>query len=158
LKLLGCGDNKYGQLGLSQTEKSLEKLTVIDNSKESFSLVKDVVCGWNHTLILNDKGEAYITGRGDFGQQGNGKLKNNYGFSKIILPSAIRKIFSGSESSYAVTNENELFAWGWNEHGNLGMSHKKNTPIPIKVPLPSQTEYQIYAGGASFFVSYSKQF
>jgi protein ATS1 len=30
----------------------------------------------------------------------------------------------------------ELWAWGWNEHGNLALGHCEDVRMPTRIPLP----------------------
>lgn len=66
--LLMCGWNNKGQLGLGDTEDRALLCHV-----QGLPPVKQVSCGWNHTLAITDAG-LYVWGSNTFGQLGTGKL------------------------------------------------------------------------------------
>lgn len=84
-----------------------------------------------HTLLLTDTGRVYSWGRGPDGQMGHDCKK------ELIKPTLISKleqhhvidIAAGLDYSLALTNQNELFAWGCNTCGQLGLicSNHANT-------------------------------
>ncbi|KAF8309997.1 RCC1/BLIP-II [Clavulina sp. PMI_390] len=46
-------------------------------------------------------------------------------------------VLSDSESPSNVTSQREAWGWGWNEHGNLGLVHTEDVPLPTKIwPTP----------------------
>ena len=45
----------------------------------------------------------------------------------------IDDIYCMSESFIVKTRNNELYSWGWNEHGNLGFGDKINRNKPEKI-------------------------
>ena len=30
----------------------------------------------------------------------------------------------------------EIWAWGWNEHGNLGLGHTEDVQLPLRISMP----------------------
>ena len=76
-----------------------------------------------------------ICGDNKYGQLGMKDKKE--GFQQISFEGNISEIHCMSESYLAkVEREDkfELYAWGWNEHGNLGCGDKedRNQPTMIK--------------------------
>lgn len=88
--------------------------------------------------------------------------------SQVIFPALIQKarldsLVCGSEHVVATlsyeseergdtagTVEREAWAWGWNEHGNLGLGHTEDVPIPTRIWPPSiniKTSSNLAAGG-----------
>lgn len=37
-----------------------------------------------------------------------------------------------------MTEEDEIYVWGWNEHGNLGTGNKEDSDIPVKLEIDSK--------------------
>ncbi len=106
-------------------------------------------------LPLED-GNAYITGRGNFGQQGQGenKLEDRFGFHLIQLNGFVKRVKSGSEASYVVTQDDELYVWGWNEHGNLATGDKEDRHSPVKLNLDFKgKDPQVFCGGAAVIIA-----
>jgi alpha-tubulin suppressor-like RCC1 family protein len=70
----------------------------------------------------------------DFGQRGSGGTP---GFPSIIqnVPS-IRSVFVGGHHSCAVTNDDRLYCWGYNDSGQLGLGDRDNRSVPQQVMIP----------------------
>jgi alpha-tubulin suppressor-like RCC1 family protein len=52
-----------------------------------------------------------------------------------------------------MSENGQLFAWGWNEHGNLGNGSTANSPLPVRVQLKDLPVVDCFAGsGHSFAV------
>lgn len=71
--VIGFGDNSEGQLGEAQEEDSQEIVRIdLGNSKR----ISYVSCGWNFTLLMDETGTVYSSGRGENGELGRGKTSN----------------------------------------------------------------------------------
>jgi len=67
----------------------------------------------------------------------------------------VAKVICGSESSFlSLPCGRCVWAWGWNEHGNLGVGDKENKYFPAKVLLPHGISKvgTIRAAGATLIV------
>jgi alpha-tubulin suppressor-like RCC1 family protein len=164
------GDNKYGQLGFANEVSENRKGAV--NCYEGKKLILDILrseerahkisCGWNHTVIMTDKGRVYMTGRGDFGQQGNGLRNHVFGFCEVqlLLGGRVKDVVSGSEHVIAYCEDGSVWGWGWNEHGNVGVKEFNNGEDVLRPTLidldysriDSNEELQeiVCGGGISF--------
>lgn len=149
--LYGWGCNKYGQLGQLPEKKKAHPVTKLGISFK----ISDISCGWNHTLALTDDEQAWITGRGNFGQQGNNKNEDIFGFHLVKLDKEVKlkRIKSGSEAGYVVTEEDKVYVWGWNEHGNLATGDKEDRISPVKLDINLKgKDPQIFCGGAAVII------
>ena len=104
------GDDKYEQV--SKINQFLE-----------YSQVKQIDLGWTHVVILLKNGQIKAFGRNDYGQI-SCNLDENISFSQIS---------SGYEHCLAISDTQDLYSWGWNEHGNCGLGHTENVFTPKKV-------------------------
>ena len=48
----------------------------------------------------------------------------------------INKVIAGGETSFAIDTDKNLFAWGWNEHAQLGFESSSIVMEPRQVKLP----------------------
>ena len=69
-----CGKNDYGQICLENTE-NIKIFTKILGHNENGDSIKQVCCGYYHTLLLSQNGTVTGFGRNDYGQLGEKKKK-----------------------------------------------------------------------------------
>lgn len=83
--------------------------------------VKDLVCGSNHALALNEKGSVFSWGSGQQNQLGRRIVERNkqHGLQprEFGLPKNIVHIGSGSDHAFAVNADGKVYAWGLNSFG-----------------------------------------
>ncbi len=76
-------------------------------------------------MLLLDDGRVYGMGRNDRGQLGLGVYgpKRQFGAVQIMAlqKTNVRRLYCGASHAFAVTSEGELYAWGRNDSGQLGL-------------------------------------
>ena len=77
--LWGCGDNQYGQLGLG----SITNKTTFTQITTNTNNIKQVCCGYHHTIILKNDGTLWITGHNNDGRLGLGDRIIRYTFTQV---------------------------------------------------------------------------
>ena len=116
-----------------------------------------VSAGNNHTMALDDRGQVWVWGDNYFGQIGNGgittyldpeydedpdeeywpvfegNIKNadNDAYRPQLIMGGVRAIYARENSSFAITDNGELFAWGQNDMGQLGDGTRINRLVPV---------------------------
>ena len=45
----------------------------------------------------------------------------------------MKMIAAGAEHTAAVTEDGDLYGWGWGRYGNLGLGDRNDRPVPEKV-------------------------
>ena len=102
--------------------------------------------GYCHTLALSDSGSIYSLGCGEDGQRGapevvkiDGSVHSDVvlpSFTEIALPSKRKAltIASGLNHSLAIDEAGDVWAWGSNEYGQLGLPGDSSYGLPTKVP------------------------
>ncbi|KAK3252817.1 hypothetical protein CYMTET_37910 [Cymbomonas tetramitiformis] len=84
--------------------------------------VARIACGARHTLLLATDGHVYACGWGLYGQCGTGDTADEL----EALPVAglgglgICELSAGMSHSVALTSSGDVYAWGWNDAGQLG--------------------------------------
>lgn len=88
--------------------------------------IKKIVCGENHVLALDTKGELYVWGFGDYGQLGY-RWSPRVPSYRCLTPSKFRlrrhkfaNIGSGSFHSFAIQEDGTVWGWGSNLYGEAG--------------------------------------
>ncbi|XP_044271958.1 RCC1 domain-containing protein 1 isoform X1 [Tribolium madens] len=83
----------------------------------------DVKTGREHCLLLDKSGKVFSFGRGSRGQLGHGCLDDELEprFVEALGGIKIEVIESGGWHSCALSKDGDLYVWGWNGSGQLGL-------------------------------------
>jgi len=81
--------------------------------------------GRNHSLALDNVGRVHAWGLNNYGQLGRSGVTSSLepvgvSFHQITLNEWIVDISANEHSSFAITNKGRVFAWGYNQHSQLG--------------------------------------
>ncbi len=125
----------HGQCGLG-TFKDISIPTKIMFFEGKFP--KKISCGAYHTIVLCDNDKLYSFGKGDLGQLGNGSQEDSNVPKefKINLEKNIDKIMDikcGSEHNAILMKSGDLYMFGHNYNGQLGLGDNFNYFIPTYV-------------------------
>ncbi|KAL4128653.1 hypothetical protein PRIC2_007637 [Phytophthora ramorum] len=125
--LFGFGWGEAGRLGTGETGSSLfpSRVTSLKN-------VGAVACGREHTLALTKKGKVFAFGAGFGGRLGNGAETDEE------LPFIVRgmegyrvtAVDAGECHSCALSDEGDVFTWGFGSSGALGHGNRDNCLEP----------------------------
>ncbi|KAI1288031.1 RCC1 domain-containing protein 1 [Halotydeus destructor] len=111
----------------------------------SFTLKDDeftnIATGNEHIIMLTKKGRVYTYGRGNKGQLGHGCVEDEVEDARLVEALdglKIERVEAGGWHSMAVSSTGDLYAWGWNESGQLGFRKSAlpltATPLPVDAP------------------------
>ena len=96
-------------------------------------LIKEVCCGYSHTMVVNQYGQLFSWGNNENGQLGLGPKSVPNVIRKPVLNPYIHnvaKLSAGNEHSIALTKSNELYVWG--SLNCTGMNDTENRTVPTK--------------------------
>ncbi|XP_077673293.1 X-linked retinitis pigmentosa GTPase regulator-like isoform X1 [Eretmochelys imbricata] len=134
-KLYMFGSNNWGQLGLG-TKNTINKPTCIKALKPE--KVKLAACGRNHTLVYTERGHVYAAGGNSEGQLGLGDTEERNTFHLISFFTnqyKIKQLAAGSYTSAALTEDGQLFVWGDNSEGQIGLAGEASVCVPCQVDV-----------------------
>ena len=96
-----------------------------------------IVSGLDHTVALTTDNKVWAWGDAECGKIGRMlKGRNKHNQSRKIEQVGAKKavdIWCGGHSSFYLNNKGQLFSWGLNNHGQLGIGHKENVCNPTRV-------------------------
>lgn len=117
---------------------------------------KKAISGPNacHYIAIAEDGSAYIWGRNESGQLGNGSLTNLYTPTKVAIAAAPGVKFVGGACgkghTLLVTDGGEVWAAGENSVGQLGLGKSSAEPIRTWSRVPGVSNITAAAAGNEF--------
>lgn len=149
-KLYAWGQNSNGQLGQGDEDHRDVPTVVAALSDET---VVDVSSGTSHTVVLTADGDVYAFGSNTDGQIGSpeGLDDNGTPVREVLspvrvesLPQNVVSITADTKTSFAVTADGEVFGWGENRFGQIGIGTDNGdgtfTPDRDDVLVPTQIQ------------------
>ncbi|PSR93138.1 Ultraviolet-B receptor like [Actinidia chinensis var. chinensis] len=134
--LLAFGWGLYGQCGQGSTDDELSPTCV---TTLLGIRIEGVAAGLWHTVCISSDGDVYAFGGNQFGQLGTGTDQAETLPKLLDAPSLENmhaKIVScGARHSAVVTDDGNVFCWGWNKYGQLGLDDVIDRNIPSQVPI-----------------------
>jgi len=97
--------------------------------------IQSMVASWSTIAVLTSFGMVISWGRSDRGQ-----------YAPPNLPS-IAKLAAGSEHFIALSETHQVYAWGWNEHGNCGRADRGDVTSLHELLFPEDEIPKDVAGG-----------
>ena len=103
--------------------------------------MKQVACGDSHSMIVTQDGLVYAFGNNSGKQLGLKNCQNDVKVPTLIEdlilsnPAKVTSVACANSFSIAVTNQGEVYSWGTNLYGALGLS-KNLTSVETPTLLP----------------------
>lgn len=145
------GENNYGQLGLGYMSHMVNIPTKIIIDGKSLK-AKNVSCGGHHTVLIDENNEVRSFGLGYTGRLGLGDENNRNNPTKIILgnsPLKAKSVSCGEDHTIIIDENDEVYSFGYNGRGQLGLGHFNNMNTPTKIMIENEPfkAKHIYCGG-----------
>jgi len=130
-KLYGWGLNTRYQLGLKhKANQNIPQLIYIPQNLK----VNTMIVGSHHQFAIIETNQMLCFGSNEFSELG---LQHN---GDVIEPTQFNyfnnmsiRLFAGNHCTFGINEVDEVYAWGQNGYGRLGLIHNKNVYIPQKV-------------------------
>jgi|LauGreDrversion2_6_1035139.scaffolds.fasta_scaffold02586_2 alpha-tubulin suppressor-like RCC1 family protein len=125
------GGNNYGQVGDGTTTSKLSPVTVVGGINNW----SRVVAGRQHSLGLTSAGVAYAWGRGFRGPIGDGTSSDRTSPVTVVggITTWSQIVAKNGFHSLGIRSDGVLYAWGWNNYGQLGDNSTSSRLSPIVV-------------------------
>ncbi len=137
------GRNDYGQRGIGNTDKYVEETAVLDtNGKDKLTNVISVSAGSYFATAVKEDGRVVAWGQNTYGQLGN-KTNANSSLPTYVIDSngneltGVIKVVSGSSYTLALKADGTVWAWGYNNYGQLGNNTGTNSNVAVQVKDPT---------------------
>ena len=148
----GFGDNYYGELGTATNNASVtpNPVPAVTALPGASGTATKIAGGAYHSLVVTSTGQLFAFGLNSYGQLGNTSNNGTMNSSAnatptlVTLPGATGPVVqaaAGNAHSLAVTSTGQLYAFGYNGSGQLGIgaSNTVPNPTPTLVSLPGAT-------------------
>ncbi|KAI1904452.1 hypothetical protein AGOR_G00005790 [Albula goreensis] len=140
------GDGDYGKLGLgnSTAKSSPQKVDVLCGIG-----IKKVSCGTQFSVALTKDGNVYTFGQDRLIGLPEGRARNHNRPQQVPALSGIfiEDIAVGAEHTLALSSTGDVYSWGSNSEGQLGLGHTNHVREPTLVTaLQGKNIHQISAG------------
>ena len=128
--LWGWGLRQYGAVGDLSTSTSISSPVQIGAA----TTWTQVAASINNSAGVQSDGTLWTWGRGDLGALGNGSTASHYS-SPVQVGSNTDWAFvdAGAHYMLALTTRGEMFAWGINSSGQLGVGDTTTRSSPVQV-------------------------
>ncbi|XP_059867961.1 E3 ISG15--protein ligase HERC5 isoform X1 [Delphinus delphis] len=111
-----------------------------------------ITCGDYHSLALSKGGELFAWGQNSDGQLGVGR-----GFASVPTPQIVEhlsgvplvQISAGEAHSMALSMSGNIYSWGRNDCGQLGLGHTDNKDSPCLIEMLDNQKVEFLACGGS---------
>lgn len=132
--VLAWGENSLGQLGDGSRIDRADPVPVPQTQGRGVA----IAAGDSHSLALCRDGSVLAWGSNQNGQLGDGTTEDRTAPVTVVgLTAPGVAIAAGGSSSFVLTSENRVLAWGFNGGGELadGTTHDRHVPTPM-TPIP----------------------
>ncbi|XP_007910714.1 RCC1 and BTB domain-containing protein 1 isoform X1 [Callorhinchus milii] len=133
-EIYAWGHNGYSQLGNGTAGQGLIPFLVSSMVYDKKAV--EVACGSHHSMMLTPEGEVYAWGYNNCGQVGSGSTANQPTPRRVANSLQSKKalaIACGQTSSMAVADNGEVYGWGYNGSGQLGIGNNGNQLTPCRL-------------------------
>lgn len=110
------------------------KTSIYDSNNEDNNYAIDVAAGSYHTVVLKQDGTVWTVGLNNYGQLGNGTNTSSDEFVKVEgLQEKVIAIAANNLTTYALTENGNVYGWGYNSYGQLGINSTATCYSPVKM-------------------------
>ncbi|XP_050432299.1 RCC1-like G exchanging factor-like protein [Adelges cooleyi] len=141
-EVFGWGNSEYGQLFLNSDTYQVNTPRAL-SLKDTVGKVTDIGASGSACIALNDEGTVFVWGFGILGKGPEFKQSSEpspipptlFGRNQFNPNSTVKSVYGSLFHMAAITNEGNLYTWGKNKWGQLGLGHVKDQYFPLKVSI-----------------------
>ncbi|DBA03258.1 TPA: hypothetical protein N0F65_011617 [Lagenidium giganteum] len=137
------GYNDRGQLGLGSTISKSHTPRLVESLREKHVITFAAV-SYHHSAVVSSTGELLTFGMNDCGQLGLDHTQHQHTPQLVdaLSSQVVTRVACGLYHTVAVTAGGEVYAFGKNDYGQLGLGHTRNVKVPnlVKVAVGDSDE------------------
>lgn len=146
-EVFGWGNSEYGQLTIQEGVQQINTPTHLKFLK-GIGKVIDIAAGGSFCAVLNEDGNMFTWGFGILGMGPNVEHSavplaippTLFGRNAFNPTNRITSIACGLNHMAAINSDNDLFTWGRNKFGCLGLGHEKDQFFPYKTLVGAKVQ------------------
>jgi alpha-tubulin suppressor-like RCC1 family protein len=124
------GNNQFGELGDGTTTRRPSPFQV-----PGLANVASIAIGYFHAAVVKRDGTVWTWGNNQFGQLGDGTTTERHSPGQVsALGTTSSKVALGDWHTLVIRNDTTLWAFGFNNEGQLGDGTQTNRSTPVQVP------------------------
>ena len=129
--VVAWGDNEWGQLGDGSTTSRSAPAPV-----RNLAGIRELAGGYLHAIAAAEDGSVWSWGADFFGQLGGGTTNVSVGRTtpaRVQNLTGVSRIAAGLDHNLALKSDGTVWAWGWNDYGQLGDGTMQLRALPVQV-------------------------
>ncbi|PRP85799.1 putative E3 ubiquitin-protein ligase HERC2-like [Planoprotostelium fungivorum] len=135
-RVFGTGDNKCGQLGLSNIDRVHSMMEIPDLSRHT---ITHVDCGYRHSAFIDHSSTVHLVGDNRYGQRGGDD-------TMVSLHLSIAKVSCAWNSTLLLSADGGVYSVGRNHLGQLGLGDDSDRSTITRVSQLNERVKDIAAG------------
>ncbi|TYZ61267.1 hypothetical protein PybrP1_009568 [[Pythium] brassicae (nom. inval.)] len=130
------GYNDRGQLGLGSTISKSHTPRMVETLREKYH-ISNAAVSYHHSAVVSSAGELLMFGMNDCGQLGLDHTQHQHTPQLVdaLASQVVVKVACGLYHTVVVTAGGEVYAFGKNDYGQLGLGHARNVKVPALVKV-----------------------
>jgi alpha-tubulin suppressor-like RCC1 family protein len=144
--VFASGSSERGQLGdpYYHHQKYTDPFVIHDTFENSYNKCVKVKAGDGFSVLLTEQGDVYTFGNANYGRLGHehrvslSKPSMVEYFSKNKIK--IKKIAIGGRHTFAISEQNAIYAWGFGFYYQLGTGKQNDCYVPTKIFFDKQVK------------------
>jgi alpha-tubulin suppressor-like RCC1 family protein len=151
-EVFGWGNSEYNQILLDSDEQQINvplHLKYLNN----IGKITNIAAGGSFSMVMNDEGNVFVWGYGllgfgpnvDFCKEPKLIPPTLFGRNSFNPENRVISINCGLYHMAAINSDNDLFMWGRNKFGCLGIGHDNDQYFPFK-SLVGAKVHRVFCG------------
>eukprot|EP01125_Pyxidicula_operculata_P019071 TRINITY_DN688_c0_g1_i2.p1 TRINITY_DN688_c0_g1~~TRINITY_DN688_c0_g1_i2.p1 ORF type:complete len:561 (+),score=101.06 TRINITY_DN688_c0_g1_i2:41-1723(+) len=151
-KVYTFGENSRSALGLLDVQGELSDPTEIPNAFFEGEKITQVFCGGNFSIALTKTGKLYCWGENKNGQLGLKDTETRITPTRITFfdDKPVKTVGCGDYHTLVITETGDMYAFGNNKYGQLGVGDFTDRTEPTLVEKPEGKVWKRVVAGGGF--------